>query len=264
MKITAIVQARVGSTRLPGKVLKKILGKTILEYGIERIQKAKYIKNIVIATPDKKRDLKIVKLVKKLGIDIYRGSEKDVLDRYYQAAKHFKTRHIARITSDCPIIDPQVIDAVAQRYLTSKADYCSNNLEDTFPDGQDVEIFSFAALKNAWENARLLSEREHVTPYIKKHPEKFKLASFKNKVDLSSKRWTVDEPNDFALIKAIIEALYPQNPDFQIKDVLRFLSKNPELEKLNQNIIRNEGYLKSLKEDKIIKNGALTKAVSRS
>jgi len=250
MKITAIIQARVRSTRLPGKVLKKILGKTILQYGIERIKKAKYVENVVVATTINKEDLDIVKLMNKLGVDVYRGSEKDVLDRYYQAAKHFKAKHVARSTSDCPIIDPQIIDAVAQSYFESQADYCSNTLDETFPDGQDIEIFKFTALENAWKNAKLLSEREHVTPYIKKHPKKFKLISFKNKIDLSNKRWTVDKPADFELIRAIIEALYPKNPDFQMKDVLKFLSKNPDLEKLNQNIIRNQGYLKSLKKDK--------------
>lgn len=252
MEVTAIVQTRVGSTRLPGKVLLKVMGKTILEYGIERIKKAKYIKDIIIATTTKKEDKQIVRLAEKLKVKAYCGSENDILDRYYQVAKRFNLKHIARITSDCPMIDPKVIDIVVRRYFRSKADYCSNTLEETFPDGQDVEIFNFQTLAKAWREAKLLSEREHVTPYIKMHPKKFKLVSVENKINLGDKRWTIDEPADFEFIKLIIKALYPKNPDFQMKDVLIYLKKNPRLGKLNKNIIRNEGYLKSLNKERII------------
>jgi len=250
MKAIAIIQARVGSTRLPGKVMLKIMGKTILEYGIERVKKAKNIKKVTVAATNKKEDIVIVELMIKLGVAVYRGSENDALDRYYQAAKQFDAKHIVRITADCPLIDPQIIDKVVRRYFKSKADYCSNTLLETFPDGEDVEIFNFKTLSEAWKRAKLLSEREHVTSYITKHPGKFKLVNFKNKKDLSDKRWTVDEENDFKLIKAILEALYPRNPDFQMEDVLKFLGQNPDLENLNKDIIRNEGYLKSLREDK--------------
>jgi len=252
LKTLAIVQARNGASRLPGKVLLKILDKTILEYGIERIKRARSIEGLVIATTVNKNDLSIVELASSKGVGVYRGSEDDVLDRYYQAARSFKADHIVRITADCPLIDPGVIDAVIQRYRESKADYCANTLKETFPDGQDVEVFSFNALKIAWQNARLASEREHVTPYIRKHTEQFKLASFENPTDLSAKRWTLDEEKDFIVIKNILEALYPKNPLFTMDDVLKYLSENSDIEKINSGIARNEGYAKSLKQDKII------------
>lgn len=254
MKATVIIQARYGSTRLPGKVLLKVLGKSILEYAIERVKKAKNIENIIVATTVKKKDLQIVNLTKRLGIAVYCGSEDDVLDRYYQAAKLFKAKHIVRITADCPLIDSQIINNVINYYFESGADYCSNGLdEETFPDGEDVEIFSFDALNDAWQNAKLLSEREHVIPYITKHPDRFKLASFKNKIDLSDKRWTLDRKEDFELIKAILESLYPVNPDFKMDDILEFLQRNPYLEEINRDIVRNEGYLKSLRQERRVK-----------
>ena len=254
MKAKAIVQARFGSSRLPGKVLLKIMGKSILEYVIERVGKASKIDAVIIATTLNKDDWNIVKLADRLKLDVYRGSENDVLDRYYQAAKIFKVKHIVRITADSPLIDCEVIDNVIGCYFKTNADYCSNTLVETFPDGQDVEVFRFDTLKLAWNESRLLSEREHVTPYIKKHPEKFKLVNFKCKEDLSSKRWTLDEKNDFDFIKAILESLYPINPYFNMNDVLNFLQNNPGLEDINKNIIRNEGYLKSLKKDRIVGN----------
>jgi spore coat polysaccharide biosynthesis protein SpsF (cytidylyltransferase family) len=254
MKATAIIQARVGSTRLPGKVLLKIMGKTILEYGLERVKKAKMIDKIIVATTKKEEDLSIVNLMHKLKVNVYRGSEDDVLDRYYQAAKIFKAKHIARITSDNPLIDPQIIDKIVKRYFESSADYCSNTLEETFPDGEDVEVFKFSALREAWKKAKLPSEREHVTPYLKKHPEKFKIVNVKNKKNLSDKRWTVDGKKDFELIKAILKALYPKNPSFLMKDILKFLKTNPRLEDLNKYVTRNTGYLKSLRKDQKIKS----------
>ncbi|MDD5292054.1 MAG: hypothetical protein PHY46_02580, partial [Candidatus Omnitrophica bacterium] len=153
---------------------------------------------------------------------------------------------------DCPLIDPGIIDKVVNEYFRTKADYCSNVLNVSFPDGQDVEVFSFKALEDSWQNAKLLSEREHVVPYIKKHPQKFKLVNFKNEIDLSAKRWTLDEKKDFEFIEIILKALYPVNPKFKMEDVLEFLKNNPEVEKINQGINRNEGYQKSLREDKVI------------
>ncbi len=252
MKAHAIIQARFGSARLPGKVLLKILDKTILEYVIERVKKAKRIEDIIVATSVKKRDLKIVELASRLGVSVYCGSEEDVLDRYYQAAKLFGIKHIVRITADCPLMDPKIIDRVVDSYFKSASNYCSNTLEETFPDGEDVEVFNFDALHSAWKNANLLSEREHVTSYIKKHPDKFKLTSFKNKPNLSDKRWTLDIEKDFEFIKAILESLYPTNPDFSMEDILEFLHRNPHFGDINKDIIRNEGYLKSLKKDRIV------------
>lgn len=252
-KVYAIIQARLGSKRLPGKVLLNVLGKTILEYVIERVKKAKTLDDVVVATSVKKEDLQIVNLASKLGVSIYCGSEEDVLDRFYQAARLYGMQHIVRITADCPLIDPQVIDSGVNHYFESGADYCSNALERTFPDGEDVEVFSLNALQDAWKNATLLSEREHVSPYIRKHPEKFKLVNLKNERDFSKKRWTLDREEDFRFIKTVLESLYPTNPDFRMEDVLNFLHTNPQIEEINQDISPGEGYLKSLKEDKRVK-----------
>lgn len=252
MKTFAIIQARLGASRLPGKVLLKVLDKTILEYVAERVKASRNVQEVIVATTVKKEDSAVANLVVKRGINVFRGSEEDVLDRYYQAAKLFKVKNIVRITADCPLIDPKIIDEVIKRYFDSGADYCSNTLEESFPDGEDVEVFSFNALSDAWENANLLSEREHVTSYIKKHPEKFKLVSMKNKENLSGKRWTLDRREDFEFIRLVLEYLYPKNPNFHMEDVLGFLQENPHLEDINKGFIRNEGYVKSLKYDKKI------------
>ena len=243
----------MAATRLPDKVLIKILDKTILAYVVERVKKSDLIEDAVVATTTNPRDAKIVDAMNDSGIKTYRGSENDVLDRYYQAARHFNAEHVTRITADCPLIDPRVIDSVIGRYHETGADYCSNTIEETFPDGQDIEVFSFGTLHEAWKNASLSSEREHVTPYIRKHCEKFKLESVKNAIDLSCKRWTLDEERDLFLIKAVLENLYLKNSDFSMADVLEFLKANPEIEGVNKDITRNEGYLKSLKNDKIVK-----------
>jgi len=253
MKASAIIQARFNATRLPSKVMMKIMGKTILEYVIERVGSAKNIDRIVVATTTEKGDLPIVKLAEDLGIAVFRGSEDDVLDRYYKAARSYRLKHIVRVTADCPLIDPEIIGTVVERYFESGADYCSNILVETFPDGQDLEVFKSSALAEAWKNAKLSSEREHVTPYIKKNPSRFKLVSVENRTDLSDKRWTLDRKEDFEFIKAVLESLYPIDPAFHMSDVLELLRKDPSLEGINKNIVRNEGYLKSLKEDKPFK-----------
>ena len=253
MSIIAVIQARVGATRLPGKVLKKIEGKTVLEHVINRVKAAKNISDIVVATTVNKEDLKIVKLCASLGISIFCGSEDDVLDRYYQTARLFKADHIVRITSDCPLIDPQIIEEVIELYFQKKADYASNTMPETFPDGLDTEVFSYKTLKKAWKNAKLSSEREHVTPYIRKYPNIFKIVNLKCEYNLNDKRWTLDEPEDFKFIKIIYKNLYSEDSLFGMIKILDFLKKHPEIEELNNNIIRNEGYLKSLEKDKIIK-----------
>ena len=250
--IMAISQARIGSTRLPKKVLKKIEGKTILEHMINRVKAAKNLDDIVVATTVKKEDLQIVKLCAKLGISVFCGSEDDVLDRYYQAARLFKAEHIVRITSDCPLIDPKIIDDVIDLYFKENTDYATNTMPETFPDGEDVEVFSFNALKIAWENAKLSSEREHITPYIRSNPDIFKIANLKYEYNLNDKRWTLDEPKDFEFIKIIYKNLYSEDSLFGMKKILDFLKKYPEIEKINKNIKRNEGYMKSLEEDRIL------------
>ena len=252
MSIIAIIQARVGSTRLSGKVLKKIEGKTILEHVINRVKAAKSLDDVIVATTVKKEDLEIVKLCANLGISIFCGSEDDVLDRYYQSARLFKADHIVRITSDCPLIDFKIIDDVTNLYFKEKVDYVSNTILETFPDGEDVEVFGFKVLKMVWENAKMSSEREHVTPYIKNNPKIFRIVNFKYETNLADKRWTIDESEDFEFIKIIYKNLYPKDPLFGMDKILYFLKKHPDVERINKNIIRNEGYLKSLREDKIL------------
>ena len=250
MKAVAIIQARVGSTRLAGKVLLKLSGSTVLEHVIKRVQKAKTIENVIIATTVRTEVLRIVNMASKNRISVYCGSEFDVLDRYYQAARVFDLKHIVRITADCPVIDPKVIDDTVRFYFKAKADYCSNTLRETFPDGQDVEVFSFQALSHAWQKAKLISEREHVTPFIRKHEAKFKIVSYENKVNLSDKRWTLDEKEDYQFLKILFANLYKKNHFFGMKEILDFLAKHPQLETINNMIIRNQGYLKSLNKNR--------------
>lgn len=249
--ITAVIQARIGSKRLPAKVLLKIQGRTILEHVIERVRKSKLIDEAVVATTILEEDLKIVNLCSKIGIRVYCGSENDVLDRYFQAARLLSAKHIVRITADCPLMDPEIIDKVIRLHFSKKADYTSNIITETFPDGEDVEIFTFKALCKAWKKARLYSEREHVTSYIRKNPDLFKLVNMENKEDFSDKRWTLDEKVDYEFIKLIYRNLYRKNRLFGMDEVLRLLDTHPEYENINNKIKRNEGYIKSLKKDKI-------------
>jgi len=249
-KIVAIIQARMGSTRLPGKALKEISGKPLLWHVINRVKKAKLIDQIVLATTDKKEDLKLIEIASETGIGNYAGSEEDVLDRYFQAATKYKADIIVRITSDCPLIDPIIIDKVINHFLSDNFDYVSNTIKCTYPDGLDVEVFSYNSLKKAWNDAKLPSEREHVTPYIIKHKEIFKIGNFENDEDLSHLRWTVDEERDLEFVREIYKRLYKEGEVFYMENVLELLKKNPELIEINSKIIRNEGYLKSLEKDK--------------
>jgi len=250
--IICIIQARFNSIRLPGKVLMNLAGKSVLERVVERVKKSGLIDDVVVATTIRKEDLRIVKLCKKLGVRVFCGSEADVLDRYFQAAKLLNATDIVRITADCPLIDHRIIDKVIGAHVFYKADYTSNTIDPTFPDGQDVEVFTFHALLVARRRARLMSDREHVTPFIKKNPSLFKLVNVECKKDLSDKRWTLDEKEDYKLIGLIYKYLLKTNNNFAMKDILKLISEHPELEKINSGIQRNEGYLKSLKNDRLI------------
>lgn len=254
-KIIAIIQARVGSTRLPNKVLLDLEGKTVLERVVERVKKSELVSDVIVATTVAAADLKITDLCASKGIKAYRGSENDVLDRYYQAAKLFEASHVVRITADCPLIDPKVIDDVLRLHLKENSDYTANILKETFPDGEDVEVFTFEALTKAWKDAALSSEREHVTPYMRNHPEIFKHSNLENHDDLSKKRWTLDTAEDYEFIKKIYQGIGSKKAIFGMKEVLELLKAHPEYEEINGDIKRNEGYLKSLREDKVIKTG---------
>ncbi|MDR4433312.1 cytidylyltransferase domain-containing protein [Bacillus tequilensis] len=242
MKVTAIIQARMGSSRLPGKVLKKVLNKPLLEYQIERIKRAALIDDIVIATTTNENDKPIVELSKRLSLTYYCGSENDVLSRYYEAAKINKAETVIRLTSDCPIIDHRVIDKAVKFYLDSNGqyDYVSNTLDRTYPRGMDIEVFSVSALEKAHAESSLEHEREHVTPFIFLNPGRFKLANITYDENQNQHRWTVDTPEDFLLIKKIIEKLYPTNPDFSLEDTLALLNAFPEWSLLNARIEQKE------------------------
>ena len=248
--IVAIIQARTRSTRLPGKVLLELEGESVLSHVIRRVKASKLITNVLVATTIKKEDLAIVRVCSDMDTRVFCGSEEDVLDRYYQAARLLDAVHIVRITADCPLMDPAVIDDIVTLHLREKADYTSNTSEESYPDGLDVEIFRFAILKNAWENACLSSEREHVTPHIKKQPCIFKTVNLKCAADFSKKRWTLDNPEDYEFVKLVYEACYPKNPLFGMKEVLEFLEENPAVEEINRHIRRNEGYAKSLEAER--------------
>ncbi|MFX1282102.1 MAG: cytidylyltransferase domain-containing protein [Promethearchaeota archaeon] len=250
--IIAIIQARTGSTRLPNKVMKTINGITILELMINRVTPCKLLRKVVVATTTNKQDLPIINLCDKLDVDSYQGNEEDVLDRFYQCAKLYTPEAIIRLTSDCPLIDSQWIDKLIQFYLDHKNeyDYFSNCLEPTLPDGLDVELIPFRTLKKAWGEAKKGYEREHVSPYIYKNPNLFRLASLRNDVDYSYHRWTLDTPEDFEFIKAVYNHFFEKGEQtFHMKDILDFLIKNPHIMAINSDSKRNWKFLKQIQED---------------
>lgn len=246
--ILCIVQARCSSSRLPGKVLKPLLGKPMIVHELERLQRSRRIDKIVLATSRDKSDDALEDIVAEGGVEVYRGNLDDVLDRYYQCAKRYQPEHVVRITGDCPVIDWRVVDEAIEKHLSEGNDYTATSEE--YPDGLDTEVIRFFALSRAWKESRLSSEREHVTLYVRNHAAEFRCGRLACRQDLNRMRWTVDEPQDFAFIQKIYEALYPSNADFAMQDVLRLLERRPELLAVNQGIQRNEGLLKSLREDK--------------
>ncbi|WP_223007686.1 cytidylyltransferase domain-containing protein [Cylindrospermopsis curvispora] len=238
IKTVIIVQARMTSTRLPGKILKQVLGKPLLQYQIERLQGVKLADEIVIATTTNKTDAPIIDLCDRLSVAYFRGSEADVLERYYQAAVAHQAKVVVRVTSDCPLIDPQVVNRVIDYYLKnhSQYDYVSNSLERTYPRGMDTEVFPFSVLQEAFVRARSQPDREHVTPFIYRQPVLYRLGHVLYSQDCSHHRWTVDTAEDFELIQKIIEAVYPNVPNFTLEDCLRLLGERPEWYLINSHI----------------------------
>jgi len=236
LKVIAIVQARMGSTRLPGKVLKKIKDKFVLDYVIYRLRMCKNLDDIILATTTNKKDDKLEQYAIDKEIKYYRGSEEDVLSRYYSAARKLNVDVIVRITSDCPLIDPEIVDEVIKKHIETKADYTSNIIKRTFPRGLDVEVFNYNVLKNAFDNAKEKYQREHVTPYIREKSDKFKLQNIeaKGKLRRPDIRITLDTEEDLKLISKIINLFNTIN--FKTKDIIDFLDKNPDLLKINENI----------------------------
>jgi spore coat polysaccharide biosynthesis protein SpsF (cytidylyltransferase family) len=254
MKILAITQARVGSTRLPSKILKKIKGKTLLEIHLNRIQQSKLITKLKVATTIEPEDLKIVEICNSLGIEVYRGSVNNVLERFYLTAYNESPDWVVRLTSDCPLIDPVEIDKVIQYAITNDLDYVSNTLQPTFPDGLDTEVFRFKILEKALKEAKLTSELEHVTPYIWKNSSfnggsLFSSGCVINDIDYSSVRLTVDTPEDFVVIEKLVELLGTKKPWL---DYVIALQGHPDIGNINEHFTRNEGYEKSINNDKSI------------
>jgi spore coat polysaccharide biosynthesis protein SpsF len=235
MRVVCIVQARMGSTRLPGKVLKPILDKPMVSWVMHRLQNCRWIDQVMIATTTNPSDDDLVNLGTRENWPVYRGSEDDVLDRYYQAAKQAGAEHIVRVTSDCPLIDPLVTDHVIAAYLSAapQPDYASNTQQRAYPRGLDTEVFSFAALETAWKTDTS-SWREHVTPYIYQNPDSFRLQSVTNSEDYSRLRWTVDTPEDLALVRAVYEHF--GHGDFTWQQVLSAFEDHPEWVTINQDI----------------------------
>lgn len=237
--VFVITQARVKSTRLPSKILLEVLGKPLIVLFIERLLQMKQIDGIIIATTDDSDGRKIESTVKKYYPQIlfYFGSENNVLDRYYQAAKKYSARHIVRITSDCPLLDPQISDLVIEKYFETSVDYCANNLPPkTYAHGLDTEVFSFAALEKSWNEATQNDEFEHVTPYIRKNPQLFSHFNvFDPKKSSLNNRWTLDYSEDFEFIKEIYLHLYDKNSKFRTSDILDLLKRHPEIKSLNSN-----------------------------
>jgi len=245
MKIVAIIQARMGSTRLPGKVMKQLYGKTVLAHVICRVQACLLVDEVVVATTRSKADDAIVTEAEKCGAKWFRGSEADVLERYYLAAKERKAEVVVRVTSDCPLFDPEVLTQMLEYFSNEtleglQIDYLSNCLNRSYPRGLDAEVFTFEVLEKAFIEARQPYEREHVTPYIYEHPEMFASHNQTNDQDISNYRWTLDTVDDWNLIEAIYKNLHQDKSFFSTDEVIALLKAKPELVKLNAHVKQKE------------------------
>ncbi len=231
MKTVTIIQARMGSTRLPGKVMMDLCGKTVLAHVVERVRQG--CENIIVATTDNPREEPIIAEAGRLGVGVFRGSEDDVLSRYYLAAKESNAELVVRVTSDCPLYDGEVLKAMLKYY--NGEDYLSNTLERRFPRGLDTEVFTFAALEKSFNEAKERYQREHVTPYIYQNPEKLKIRHYKQQPNLSEMRWTLDTEEDWRMISAVYNSLY-KGKIFSTVEVVNFLEKHPEVAKINAHV----------------------------
>jgi spore coat polysaccharide biosynthesis protein SpsF (cytidylyltransferase family) len=250
IKTILITQARTGSTRLPGKILKEIEGESLLQIHLDRLKNCKNVNEIIVATTVNEEDNVIFDKAIAWGFSASRGSESDVLDRFYQAVKEKNADWVVRVTSDCPLIDAELVDKVIAFAQEKEVDYCSNGFIENYPDGQDVEVFKILALETAWKNANLLSEREHVTPYIRNNSDYkggtiFTSINYPCASDFSKIRMTVDESRDFELLEILINDLGTEKSWMEYTN---YIIEN-NLTKVNDQIIRNEGLLKSLKND---------------
>ncbi len=255
-KTITVIQARLGSSRLPRKVLLPLGGKPMLLRMIERVKMSKLAGKIIIATTLNKEDDEIVGLCNANELNVFRGDQRDLLDRHYKCAIEENAKIILKIPSDCPLIDPNVIDKVVDYFLQNKVDYCSNLHPQSYPDGQDVEVFSISSLKKAWEEAKLDFEREHTTPYIWERPNLFKIKNYKweEESNLSmTYRITVDYKEDYELVKRVFDKLYKKNRIFTIREIVSLLKSNKDIYKLNLRYVGVNWYRNHLDELKTIK-----------
>ena len=237
MKTVAIIQARMGSTRLPGKVMKDLCGETVLARVVSRVRRSTHIGEVVIATTHQPEDDHIVEECRRLAVRVFRGEVEDVLDRYYRAAKEVEGEAIVRITSDCPLIEPEVTDATIQAFLERRPDYVSNRLHRTYPRGLDTEVMTREALDRTWRQAKKPYERVHVTPYIYENADQFTVVSVRGDIDYSSYRWTLDEPGDLTFLRAVYERMEDRE-GFSWRDVLALLAREPGLIELNRHVLQ--------------------------
>lgn len=248
MLLGCIIQARMGSSRLPGKVLMLVDEQhASLFYTISQLKTCKLIDKIIIATTTNQEDNVIANFATNLGIDVFRGDPENVLSRYYDCAKQYSLSSILRVTADCPLIDPLIVDRGLSIFLKNDYDYVTNTFPRTFPDGNETEVFSFKSLEIAYLNATLPSEQEHVTPYFRNKKEKFKIFNFSNLTDLSHLRWTLDYNVDLQLIKNIISKI--KKRPIHMTDIIKLFEAEPYLIDINKDHKPNEGYLRSLKQD---------------
>lgn len=231
MIVGAIIQARMGSTRLPGKVLLDVEGRSMLARVVDRTGRAKTIARIIIATTTGAADDPLAAHAQAMSVEVFRGDEDDVLDRYYRAAIQYQLDVIVRITSDCPLLDPGLVDRVVALALESRVDYAADTLRRTFPRGLDVEVFPFATLERIWREATSFHHRAHVTPYVLDHPETFSTAGITDAIDRSHMRWTVDTQEDLIFVREIYRELGAD--DFTWTDVVNVLDRRPELLQIN-------------------------------
>jgi spore coat polysaccharide biosynthesis protein SpsF (cytidylyltransferase family) len=250
----AVIQARMGSSRLPGKVLADLGGAPLLARMIERVRGARRVAAIVVATPEGPLDEPVRELARHLGVGAFAGSAEDVLARYQGAATRFAADPVVRLTADCPLIDPEVIDACVERFAATGCDYAG--LAGEFPDGLDTEVIAAGALARAAAEARLPSEREHVTPYLKAHPDRFRCVPVEFPERLGERRWTVDEARDLAFVREVYRRLYQPGRIFGWREIEALLAREPELGRLNAGIERNAGYRRSLERDRARMGGA--------
>ena len=239
----------MSSSRLPGKVLAPVLGQPLIALQVERVSRASTLDQVILATSDQSSDDPIATLCESLPIKFFRGSLDDVLDRVYRAVSPFRPDHVVRLTGDCPLCDPALIDSVVECHLNTGAEYTSNVRPPTWPDGLDVEIMRFETLETAWREAKLPSEREHVTRFIARRPDRFTQSCLRNGSDLSNLRWTVDEPQDLEFVRLVFERLYSKNRAFSTEDVLELLSREPGIANLNSAFKRNEGAQRDCNKD---------------